>query len=124
MKQTRMMRIKAYLKQLGVPVSLTGFDCAARMVQSIMDGYSGKIICLYYQIDKQTGRNSERSIRHAVGKAMDQNPDFFKMLGLPETRWGTKFTNTEFLHTVAYNLKTQEELEADEDEGGAGNDQI
>lgn len=115
MKQTRVMRIKAYLKQLGVPVSLLGFDCAARAVLSVMDDYNGKITWLYYKIDKQTGCNSERAIRHAVGKAMDQNTEFFKILGLPETRWGTKFTNTEFLYTVAYNLKTQEELEADDE---------
>lgn len=109
------MTISAYLEQLGFPHYRKGFICAEKAIQAYMDGYDGKISVLYHEISKQLDCHAERNIRYMITDAMDKNPDFFRILGLPEARWGTKFTNKEFLVHVAYRLKQMEATEANND---------
>lgn len=108
-------KIAAFLEQLGIPRHWNGFVCAGKLIQAYMDGYDGKLTTLYRTVSEQCGCNAERVVRFARDKVMTDNPDFFRVLGLPETRWGTGFSDKEFIITAAARLKEQEKLEADDD---------
>lgn len=106
------MNINDYLEQLGFPHYRKGFVCAEKAIQAYMDGYDGKLMSLYDEISKEYHCDAERNIRTLIADTMDKNPDFFRTLGLSETRWGTKFTNQEFIVHAACRLKRMEATEA------------
>lgn len=104
------MKIGTYLEQLGFQHHMLGFNCAVKAIQARMDGYDGRLLALYNEIGQQNHCDAQKSIYHAMRAAMKVNPDFIRMLGLPEYRQGTKISALEFIDTAAYRLK---EMEAD-----------
>lgn len=110
------MKTDTFLEQLGFHRHWVSFACAEEMIQAYMDGYDGKLSVLYSEISKTHNCHAERALRYAIGAAMDKNPAFFRILGLPETRWCTSFTNKEFLVHVAYLLKQLEATEAQQEQ--------
>lgn len=108
------METGTFLERLGFAHSQIGFECTEKAIDALIGGYNGKMMVLYYEVGQQIGKkwtSTERAIRHAISCAMDRNPNFFRELGLPEARWGSKFTNSEFLYTAAYRLKKIRESE-------------
>lgn len=108
------METSVFLEQLGFAHHHSGFDYAEKAIDALIGGYDGKMMELYREVGKQTraeSKNVERSIRFAINAAMARNLDFFRVLGLPETCWGGKFANSEFLCTAAYRLKKMRENE-------------
>lgn len=105
------MKIGTYLEQLGFSHHMHGFNCAEEAIRARMDGYDGKTAVLYSKISRQNHCDAQTSIYHAMRAAMKVNPDFIRMLGLPEYRQGSKMTALEFICTAAYRLKEMEEAE-------------
>lgn len=106
------MNTADYLESLMFSRAHKGFTYAVDAIDAFRSGYCGNLTALYADIGKRHGSNYhgvERCIRRSINFAMDRNPDFFRTLRLPESRWELGITNHEFLLTAAARLSEEPE---------------
>lgn len=103
-------RIKQILFDLGIPVSLSGFDYLADGIEYAIETKRPKMGMLYlYVANRQNTRDVrvERAIRVSISKIDRESESFKKYVGMNVHK------NSEIIYNIAY--KISEEIEDEQD---------
>lgn len=103
-------RIKQILFDLGIPVSLRGFDYLADGIEYAIETKRPKMGMLYLYVGNKYNTRDvrvERGIRHAISKIDRESEAFKKYVGMNVHR------NSEIIYNIAY--KISEEIEDEQD---------
>lgn len=106
--------IKKHLIGVGIRPSCAGLNYLSEEIMEAMEA-SEKI--LFYNLHQEVAKKYnttpgavERGARHAMQRAMDENPNFFDDIGSSDFFWNKKFTLSDFVYSVAYQLQEKERL--------------
>lgn len=103
-------RIKQILFDLGIPVSLRGFDYLADGIEYAIETKRPKMGMLYLYVGNKYNTRDirvEKGIRHAISKIDRKSEAFKKYVGMNVHR------NSEIIYNIAY--KISEEIEDEQD---------